>query len=108
MRGHFNDYSTAEVDVYRGYRNAKECNLNHFAFFDTFMDIENALSVLNNLKQSRFYYACPSTRALDELAYLYTRGLKIVDVFKKETLLGEKSYLTACEYVVLIGKRERA
>ena len=100
-----NNLHYGQIDAIRSYKLSQELNLDYPLVTETVSDrINIMLSIFKDAHIGKFYYACPSTAANDEIATCFMVGWRICDVIPKEHLLGEKSYKTCSNYVLLLKR----
>lgn len=98
-------FHRGEVDAIRAYNLSQDLKLDYPLVIETFSETMNVmLTTFRNAHIGKFYYACPSTSANDEIAVSYMTGWRICDVIPTEVLLGEKSYKTCSKFVLLLKR----
>lgn len=105
--GGYDNFHRGEIDAIRAYQLSQSLKLDYPLVTETFSETINImLTTFRNAHIGKFYYACPSTSANDEIATCYFTGWRICDVIPTEVLLGEKSYKTCSKYVIVFKRVE--
>ena len=104
-KGGYDNFHRGEIDAIRAYQLSQDLKLNYPLVTETFSETMNVmLTTFRNAHIGKFYYACPSTSANDEIAVSYMTGWRICDVIPTEVLLVEKSYKTCSKFVLLLKR----
>lgn len=100
-----NEFHRGEIDAIRAYRLSQDLGLDYPLVTETFSEVINImLTTFKRAHIGKFYYACPSTSANDEIATSYMTGWRICDVIPTSVLLGDKAYKTCSKYVIVFKR----
>ena len=106
MRGHLNQVSREELEAFKGYENARKYNLEYPVLNDLmFANAGKVAEIYTSAHIGKFVFATASTNAVENMARFFSQGYKIVDVIDMNQWLGDASYLTACKFGLLMGRK---
>ena len=106
MRGRLNEVSREELEAFKWYDNARKYNLECPILNDLmFANAGRVAEIYTNARIGKFVFATASTNATENIARFFSHGYKIIDVVDMNKWLGDNSYLTACKFGLLIGRK---